>query len=114
MRGSPRPGRPYRLRAVSPSGIRVSVRKPVIACRAAAGISGGYGPGGRAMAMALYFGGQMSSPKIRDYFQRMDIPVALSALEGWLVNDPERFPRKRTRCMKPGCTVVPGSTWMIP
>jgi hypothetical protein len=33
----------------------------------------------------------MSSPKIRDYFQSMGIPVSLSTLEGWLVNDPAGF-----------------------
>jgi hypothetical protein len=55
------------------------------------GYQGSYGPGVRAMAIALYFGGQMSSPKIRDYFQSVGIPVSLSPLERWLVNGQETF-----------------------
>jgi cell division protein FtsB len=55
------------------------------------GYQGSYGPGVRAMAIALYFGGQMSSPKIRDYFQSVGLPVSLSTLEGWLVNGQETF-----------------------
>jgi hypothetical protein len=56
-----------------------------------AGYEGSYGPGVRAMAIALYFGGQMSSPKIRDYFRSLGVPVSLSTLEGWLVNSQQAF-----------------------
>ena len=71
------------------------------------GSQGGYGPGVRAMAIALYFGGQMSSPKIRDYFQSMKVPVSLSTLEGWLVNDQETFHAEKDAVYEAGLRSSP-------
>ncbi len=71
------------------------------------GYQGGYGPGVRAMALALYFGGQMSSPKIRDYFQSLGIPVSLSTLEGWLVNDQADFHAEKEAVVEAGLRSSP-------
>lgn len=71
------------------------------------GYQGSYGPGARAMAIALYFGGQMSSPKIRDFFQSMGIPVALSTLEGWLVNGQATFQAEKDAVYEAGLRSSP-------
>jgi hypothetical protein len=59
------------------------------------GCQGSYGPGVRAKVIALYFGEQMSSRKVRDYFQSVGMPVALSTLAGWLVNGQVTFQAER-------------------
>jgi len=59
------------------------------------------------MAIALYFGGQMSSPKIRNYFQSVGIPVSLSTLEGWLVNGQETFHAEKDAVYEAGLRSSP-------
>jgi hypothetical protein len=55
------------------------------------GYEGSYGPGCKALALALYFGGQMSGPKILDFFASAGLAVSSGLLSNWLVKDQETF-----------------------
>src|SRR6202142_187819 len=72
-----------------------------------AGYQGSYGPGGRALALALYFGGHMSSPKLRDYFQSAGMVVSLSTIEAWLVNGQPTFQAEKDAVYEAGLRSSP-------
>jgi hypothetical protein len=72
-----------------------------------AGCQGSYGPGVRALTLALYFGGHMSSPKIRDYFQRAGLVVSVSTIEAWLVNGQPTFQAEKDAVYEAGLRSSP-------
>jgi len=55
------------------------------------GYAGRYGPGIKALALALYFGGQMSGPKILDFFASVGIEMSSGYQSDLLVKDQAVF-----------------------
>jgi hypothetical protein len=66
------------------------------------GYEGSYGPGCKALALALYFGGQMSGPKILDFFASAGLAVSSGLLSNWLVKDQETFHAEKDAVFEAG------------
>jgi hypothetical protein len=55
------------------------------------GYTGQFGPGVKALAVTLYFGGQMSEPKIRELFGHAGVQISAGELSNLLIKDQESF-----------------------
>src|SRR6266702_7541101 len=56
-----------------------------------AGYKGQFGPGVRAWALALYYAGGMSEPKILELLETVGMHISAGQLSGWLIKDQEQF-----------------------
>jgi hypothetical protein len=54
------------------------------------------------MALALYFWGQMSGPKILDFFASAGLAVSSGLLSNWLVKDQETFHAEKDTVFEAG------------
>jgi FtsZ-binding cell division protein ZapB len=66
------------------------------------GYEGRYGPGSKALALALYFGGQMSGPKILDFFASAGLEMSSGYLSNLLVKDQETFHAEKDAVFEAG------------
>jgi hypothetical protein len=66
------------------------------------GYEGSYGPGCKALALALYFGGQMSGPKILDFFASAGLEMSSGYLSNLLVKDQETFHAEKDAVFEAG------------
>jgi hypothetical protein len=55
------------------------------------GYHGQFGPGVKALVLALYYAGEMSEPKLLAFLRSVDIQVADGTLAGWLIHDQDGF-----------------------
>ena len=55
------------------------------------GYHGQFGPGLKALVLALYYGGEMSEPKLLAFLRSLGIQVADGTLAGWLIHDQDAF-----------------------
>jgi hypothetical protein len=55
------------------------------------GYHGQFGPGLKALVLALYYAGEMSEPKLLAFLRGLGIQVADGTLAGWLIHDQDTF-----------------------
>jgi hypothetical protein len=55
------------------------------------GYHGQFGPGLKALVLALYYAGEMSEPKLLAFLRSLGVQVADGTLAGWLIHDQEGF-----------------------
>lgn len=72
-----------------------------------AGYEGEYGPGIKAMAITLYYGSNMSEPKIVEFFQNAGISISVGQLSNLLIKRKEEFHKEKEDLYKAGLSSSP-------
>src|SRR5437763_5543754 len=72
-----------------------------------AGYKGQFGPGVRAWALALYYAGGMSEPKILELLETVGMHISAGQLSGWLIKDQEQFHAESAAVVQAGLASCP-------
>src|SRR6266516_3317928 len=72
-----------------------------------AGYKGQFGPGVRAWALALYYAGGMSEPKILELLETVGMHISAGQLSGWLIKDQEQFHAESAAVVQAGLASSP-------
>src|SRR6266700_6764735 len=72
-----------------------------------AGYKGQFGPGVRAWALALYYAGGMSEPKILELLETVGMHISAGQLSGWLIKDQEPFHAESAAVLRAGLASSP-------
>jgi hypothetical protein len=72
-----------------------------------AGYSGQFGPKVRAWVLAMYYGGQMSEPKLLEVLQTAGMQISIGQLSGMLIKDQEVFHEERASILQAGLASSP-------
>ena len=76
-----------------------------------AGYKGQFGPGVRAWALALYYAGGMSEPKILELLQTIGMHRSRGQLSDFLIKDQEVFHAERAAVVRAGLASTPCNIW---
>ena len=71
------------------------------------GYEGQYGPGLKALAVTLYFGGGMTEPKIQELYRNMGIQISAGQLSNLLVKDQDVFHAEKQEVCEAGLASSP-------
>jgi hypothetical protein len=71
------------------------------------GYHGQFGPGVRALVLALYYESGMSEPKIRDFLQTVGLLISAGQLSNLLIKDQDLFHAERAQVMQAGLASSP-------
>src|SRR3990172_1484377 len=71
------------------------------------GYAGQFGPGVKALTLALYFGMGTSEPKIREFFENVAIQISEGELSKLLIKDQERFHAEKDAVYEAGLRSSP-------
>ncbi|MBU0495616.1 MAG: transposase [Chloroflexi bacterium] len=71
------------------------------------GHAGQFGPGIKVLAVTLYFGGQMSEPKIQELFAYAGVQISAGGLSNLLIKDQARFHQEQTAVYEAGLRSSP-------
>ena len=83
-----------------------SQKRTYLACLPA-GYTGQFGPGVRAWVLALYYGGQMSEPKILEVLHTVGMQISAGQLSDLLIKDQEPFHAESAAVVKAGLQSSP-------
>jgi regulator of replication initiation timing len=72
-----------------------------------AGYHGQFGPKVRAWVLAMYYGGQMSEPKILEFLQTAGLQISAGQLSSMLIKDQEVFHEERAAIVQAGLSSSP-------
>lgn len=72
-----------------------------------AGYHGQFGPKVRAWVLAMYYGGQMSEPKILEFLQTAGLQISAGQLSCMLIKDQEVFHEERAAIVQAGLSSSP-------
>ncbi len=72
-----------------------------------AGYHGQFGPKVRAWVLAMYYGGQMSEPKILEFLQTAGLQISAGLLSDMLIKDQEVFHEERAAIVQAGLSSSP-------
>jgi Transposase IS66 family len=71
------------------------------------GYHGQFGPGVRALVLALYYESGMSEPKIRDFLQMVGLLISAGQLSTMLIKDQDLFHTERAQVVQAGLASAP-------
>jgi hypothetical protein len=71
------------------------------------GYDGQFGPGLKALTLVLYFGGQMSEPKILDLFHNVGVQISDGQLSNFLIKDQDAFHAEKDAVYEAGLRSSP-------
>lgn len=71
------------------------------------GYHGQFGPGLKALVLALYYAGEMSEPKLLAFLRSLGVQVADGTLAGWLIHDQDIFHAEAAAVTDAGLTSSP-------
>lgn len=71
------------------------------------GYEGQFGPGIKALALTLYFGGGMSEPKIRELYGHVGVQISAGGLSNLLIKDQESFHAEKDAVYEAGLRSSP-------
>jgi len=72
-----------------------------------AGYRGQFGPGLRSLALALYYAGLMTEPKIRDLFRSLGVQISTGGLSNLLIQDQDAFHAEKAALYQAGLASTP-------
>lgn len=77
-----------------------------------AGYVGQFGPGVKALALILYYLGQMTQPKIKVFLESVGCQISTGQVSGLLVKKQDKFHREKDAVYEAGLRSSPGSILM--
>jgi hypothetical protein len=73
-----------------------------------AGYQGEYGPGVRSLVLTLYYGAEMTEPKIHEFFENMGVSISKGQISNMLIKDQDEWHEEKEEIYLSG---LQSSTW---